>query len=48
MFEDLPQDDPLQRKPDITLAREALNWEPRIALEEGLDKTIDFFQALQS
>ena len=46
VFEDLPQDDPLQRKPDITLAREALNWEPRIALEEGLDKTIDFFQAL--
>ena len=48
VFEDLPQDDPLQRKPDITLAQEALNWAPRIALEEGLDKTIDFFQTLQS
>ena len=48
VFEDLPQDDPLQRKPDIALAQEALDWEPRIALEEGLDKTIDFFQALQS
>ena len=47
VFEDLPQDDPLQRKPDITLAREALNWEPRIALEEGLDKTIDYFSALK-
>ena len=46
VFEDLPQDDPLQRKPDITLAREALNWEPRIALEEGLDKTIDYFNKL--
>ena len=47
VFEDLPQDDPLQRKPDIALAQAALDWEPRIALEEGLDKTIDFFQALQ-
>ena len=47
VFEDLPQDDPLQRKPDITLAQEALNWEPCIALEEGLDKTIEFFQAFQ-
>ena len=47
VFEDLPQDDPLQRKPDITLAQETLNWEPCIALEEGLDKTIEFFQAFQ-
>ena len=43
VFHELPQDDPLQRKPDITLAREVLNWEPSIVLEQGLDKTIEFF-----
>jgi UDP-glucuronate decarboxylase len=40
----LPQDDPKQRKPDITLARGILNWEPTINLDEGLQKTIDFFK----
>ncbi len=40
----LPQDDPKQRKPDITLARDILNWEPTINLDEGLQKTIDFFK----
>jgi UDP-glucuronate decarboxylase len=44
VFHPLPQDDPKQRKPDITLAREKLNWEPRIPLEEGLVKTIDYFK----
>ena len=39
----LPQDDPLQRKPDITLAKEKLNWEPKINLEDGLHKTIAYF-----
>lgn len=43
IFAPPPQDDPLQRKPDISLAREALGWEPKIALEEGLRKTIDYF-----
>jgi UDP-glucuronate decarboxylase len=43
-FQDLPQDDPKQRKPDITLAREKLNWEPKIKLEEGLIKTIEYFK----
>jgi UDP-glucuronate decarboxylase len=45
-FRPLPQDDPKQRKPDITLARKKLNWEPRIALEEGLLKTIDYFKGI--
>lgn len=40
----LPADDPLQRKPDITRAREVLNWEPAVALKEGLIETIEYFQ----
>ena len=48
IFEELPEDDPLQRKPDITLARENLGWEPQIQLEQGLEKTIAFFNQLKS
>jgi UDP-glucuronate decarboxylase len=44
VYQDLPIDDPLQRKPDISLAKQKLNWEPKIQLEEGLLKTIDFFK----
>jgi len=40
----LPQDDPRQRKPDITLAKEKLDWQPVIALDEGLAKTIAYFK----
>jgi nucleoside-diphosphate-sugar epimerase len=40
-FNPLPTDDPQQRQPDISKARQLLNWEPRVALEEGLQKTID-------
>jgi len=43
-YHPLPSDDPRQRKPDITLAREILGWEPTIALEEGLAKTISYFR----
>ena len=43
-YEPLPADDPAQRKPDITLARKVLDWEPKIQLEEGLAKTIDYFR----
>ena len=42
----LPQDDPKQRQPDITLAKKELNWEPTIKLEEGLKKTIAYFDNL--
>jgi dTDP-glucose 4,6-dehydratase len=45
-FRPLPQDDPRQRQPDITLARETLGWEPRIDLEEGLRRTIPSFRKL--
>jgi len=43
VFEPLPVDDPKVRQPDISLAREILDWEPRVALEDGLKKTIEFF-----
>jgi len=46
IFMPLPGDDPLQRKPDISLARKYLNWEPSIKLEQGLVKTIDYFSKL--
>ena len=42
----LPQDDPKQRRPDITLAQKALNWRPTIMLDEGLQKTIDYFRGV--
>ncbi|TPV55131.1 SDR family oxidoreductase [Aestuariibacter sp. GS-14] len=42
----LPQDDPKQRRPDISLAKELLNWEPKIELEEGLKKTINYFEKI--
>jgi UDP-glucuronate decarboxylase len=45
VFKELPSDDPRQRRPDITLAQEALNgWKPTIQLEEGLRRTIDYFR----
>ncbi|MDR0665090.1 MAG: SDR family oxidoreductase [Helicobacteraceae bacterium] len=44
VFRPLPRDDPTQRKPDISLAKEKLAWEPQIALDEGLDKTIAHFK----
>ncbi|MFN3314166.1 MAG: UDP-glucuronic acid decarboxylase family protein [Hyphomonas sp.] len=46
VFRPLPQDDPKQRKPDITKARELLGWEPTIVLRDGLTKTIAYFDAL--
>lgn len=44
VYKELPSDDPLQRKPDISLAREILYWNPRVNLEEGLSKTIEYFK----
>ena len=46
IFEPLPSDDPKQRKPDISRARDALGWEPQTQLREGLKATIDYFDAL--
>ena len=44
VFEDKPADDPDRRKPDITKAKQLLNWEPKVPLEEGLQKTIEYFK----
>lgn len=46
VYEPLPSDDPRQRRPDISLARQMLDWEPNIALKEGLGKTIAYFDDL--
>ena len=46
IFHDLPEDDPKQRKPDITKARTVLGWEPRVALEDGLRETVAYFRGL--
>ena len=43
-YKPLPEDDPKRRKPDITLAKNELNWEPNIKLSDGLDKTIEYFR----
>ena len=47
-FIDLPIDDPLKRRPDISLAYETLGWKPSVKLEEGLEKTLEWFKSLQS
>ena len=44
VYKPLPQDDPKQRQPDITRARSILKWEPKVALKEGLTKTIEYFR----
>ena len=43
-FHPLPTDDPKQRQPDISLAKEQLGWEPKIALEDGLNETVAYFR----
>ena len=45
-FLPLPEDDPKQRQPDITVAQHELNWEPTVALREGLEQTIDYFRSV--
>ena len=46
IYKELPQDDPQQRCPDITLAKDRLNWQPSIALDDGLFRTVEYFRAL--
>ncbi|MBG3878132.1 SDR family oxidoreductase [Desulfovibrio oxamicus] len=45
-FRPLPQDDPRRRRPDISQAREKLGWEPRVSMEDGLRKTVEYFEGL--
>ena len=44
IFKDIPQDDPVRRRPSIDLARKTYDWEPKISLKDGLEKTINYFQ----
>jgi UDP-glucuronate decarboxylase len=44
VFKDLPEDDPRQRNPNISLAKKVLNWEPKVPLDEGLAKTVEYFK----
>jgi len=46
VFKPLPKDDPVRRRPDITMAKEVLGWEPKVKLEEGLKRTIEYFKRL--
>jgi nucleoside-diphosphate-sugar epimerase len=45
-YRELPADDPKQRRPDISKARDLLGWEPKVALEEGLKQTIAYFRSV--
>lgn len=46
IYKDLPQDDPERRKPDISLAKDKLNWQPTVDLKDGLSRTIDYFKTI--
>ena len=46
VYEPLPEDDPKQRRPDITKARTLLGWEPKVALADGIEKTIEYFRGV--
>jgi UDP-glucuronate decarboxylase len=46
VYVDLPQDDPTRRRPDISLAREKLDWQPKVALRDGLVQTIEWFRSI--
>jgi len=48
VHKELPVDDPRQRQPDITRARTMLGWEPKVGLEEGLRKTLEYFRSVLS
>ena len=46
IYKSLPEDDPVQRQPDISLAKEKIDWAPKIQLKEGLIKTIKYFESI--
>jgi UDP-glucuronate decarboxylase len=46
IYKQLPQDDPMQRRPDISKAKELLSWEPKIQLKEGIEKTMHYFKSV--
>jgi len=46
VFFPLPSDDPVKRKPDIALAKKELNWEPKVDIDDGLTRTIEYFKCI--
>ena len=48
VYKSLPEDDPKKRRPDISLAKQKLEWEPKVDLEEGLLRTVDYFSKILS
>ncbi len=46
VYRDLPVNDPMQRQPDISLAKKLLNWEPKVGRAEGMKKTFEYFKSL--
>jgi UDP-glucuronate decarboxylase len=46
VFRPLPKDDPVRRKPDISKAEKILNWQPKVPLDDGLKKTIEYFSSI--
>jgi len=48
VYHPLPEDDPKQRRPDISKARTVLGWEPKVALEDGLRDTVNYFEGLRA
>jgi dTDP-glucose 4,6-dehydratase len=48
IFEPLPEDDPKQRRPDIAKARALLGWEPKVALEDGLRRSVEYFRGIHA
>ena len=48
IYKPLPSDDPTRRRPDISLAKEKLHWEPKVDIDEGLTKTIEYFEKVLS
>ena len=48
IFEELPEDDPMQRRPDITLAKKKLGWTPTVDLKTGLEQTVSYFRDANS
>lgn len=47
VYKSLPEDDPVQRRPIIDLAKQELDWEPKVRMEEGMMKTIEYFKRME-
>ena len=48
IYNELPEEDPLKRKPDITLAKKILNWSPKVDLDDGLKRTYEWYKKINN